>query len=34
MFPDLPRLETFARGPGRPGWDRIGNEASAAGAGN
>ena len=27
MFPTLPRLEMFARGKPRPGWDYWGNEA-------
>lgn len=27
MFPDLPRIELFARPPGRPGWDLWGNQA-------
>ena len=28
MYPNLPRIELFARGPTRPGWDAWGNEAS------
>jgi len=30
MFPDLPRMELFARTPHRPGWDAWGNEAPEA----
>ena len=29
MFPNVPRLELFARGEAAPGWDRWGNEAGA-----
>ena len=28
-FPTTPKLEMFARGPARPGWDAWGNEAGA-----
>jgi N6-adenosine-specific RNA methylase IME4 len=27
LFPGLPRIELFRRGPARPGWDAWGNEA-------
>jgi hypothetical protein len=30
MYPTLPRIELFARGPARPGWDAWGNEAEPA----
>lgn len=29
MYPDLPKLELFARGAPRPGWDAWGNEVAA-----
>jgi hypothetical protein len=30
MYPTLPRIELFARGPARPGWHAWGNEAEPA----
>jgi N6-adenosine-specific RNA methylase IME4 len=32
MFPNLPKLEMFARGPARPGWNVWGNEAGESAA--
>jgi N6-adenosine-specific RNA methylase IME4 len=32
MYPELPKIELFARGPARPGWDVWGNEALGAAA--
>jgi N6-adenosine-specific RNA methylase IME4 len=29
MYPELPKIELFARGDGRPGWATWGNEAGA-----
>jgi N6-adenosine-specific RNA methylase IME4 len=29
MYPELPRIELFARGPARPGWSVWGNQACA-----
>jgi N6-adenosine-specific RNA methylase IME4 len=27
LYPNLPKMELFRRGPPRPGWDAWGNEA-------
>jgi N6-adenosine-specific RNA methylase IME4 len=34
MYPDLPRIELFARGPARPGWEVWGNQAGPPAADN
>jgi N6-adenosine-specific RNA methylase IME4 len=31
MYPDLPRIELFARGPARAGWAAWGNEIEGSG---
>ena len=30
MYPDLPKIELFARGAARPGWETWGNQATAS----